>query len=131
MPFLGKSGTDRICALRSMRVVCVTSGGAGDEVAPGLPGRDREIVMRAARVLVVDDHARDAGATRPRSDGPLDVGHGGLLAFDQRFDAAVRDVAHPAGGPLALRRLLHEPAEADALYAAANEKAPCYTHRYI
>jgi hypothetical protein len=54
----------------------------------------------------------------------LDARDRGGVPLDQRLDPAVVQVAHPAGDAFALRRLLDEPAEPDALDASTDQEAP-------
>ena len=70
--------------------------------------------------------ARPAGALPQRA---LDARHRLVVAFDQRFDAPVGQVAHPAGHAFAVGGVLGEIAEADTLHAAADEISPGHTHR--
>ena len=70
---------------------------------------------------MVDIHMFDASAGRAMSDRMLEPRDRIRLAFRQRLDAAVRQIADPAVQAFALRHRLGEKSEADALDAAAHE----------
>jgi hypothetical protein len=82
----------------------------------------------AADFLIVHVHLLDARASRSRSDCPLDIRHGFGLALDDRLNTAIRQVPDPPHRAFATRRVLREPAEADALDAPADDKSPRNLH---
>ena len=70
---------------------------------------------------MVDIHVLDASAGRAMTDRVLEPRDRIRLAFRQRLDAAVRQIADPAVQSFALRHRLGEKPEANALDAAAHE----------
>ena len=70
---------------------------------------------------VVDVHTLDASAGRAMTDRVLESIDCVRLAFRQRLDAAVRQIADPAVQSFALRHRLGKKSEADALDPAAHE----------
>src|SRR5262245_40225094 len=70
---------------------------------------------------MVDIHLLDAGAGRAMADRVLEPRDRVRVAFGQRLDAAVRQIADPAVQSFALRHRLREKSEADALDAAVHE----------
>jgi hypothetical protein len=70
---------------------------------------------------VLDVHALDAGAGWAMADRVLEPIDRVRLAFRQRFDTAVGQVADPAVQSFALRHRVGEKSESDALDAAAHE----------
>jgi len=70
---------------------------------------------------MVDIHVFDTSARRAVTDRMLESRDRVRLAFGQRLDAAIRQIADPAVQSFALRHRLGEKTEADALDAAAHE----------
>ena len=70
----------------------------------------------------------DARAGRAVPQFALEPLDGVGIAFRRHFDAAVRDVPHPAVDAFAHGRCLGEVPEADALHAPANRVPSCDEH---
>ena len=83
----------------------------------------------AARFLIVDRDIVHARATWSGTQCALDTRHRLGLAFDQRFDAAVRQIPYPSCDAFAAGGILGEPAEPDTLDPAADDESPCDAHR--
>src|SRR5688572_2463679 len=107
MPVFGKSGTWRMCCLRSM---------TPRRCVPGLS--DIELHVLPAWFLGIDLDLVDACGRRPLPERALDARDRFGLALHVRFDPAVGTVPHPACHAFARRGLLREPPEPDALNAS-------------
>src|SRR5262245_39543616 len=116
MPALGKSGTCRMCCLRSMR--CLSS--------PSSINRER--FVRRTGFFGVDEHRVDPRAPQPSAKGSFDTGNGFHLAFDERLDAAIGKIPHPPGHAFTKRSVTCEIAEPDTLHATPNEKPTSHAH---
>src|SRR5688572_12512314 len=127
MPALGKSGTLRMCCLRSIQPSREETTTYRTGSAPHLPF-DREAPV-TARFLVVHRYLVHAGAARAGAERTLDARDGVGLSFDQCFDAAVRQIPHPSCNAFAAGGVLGEPAESDTLNPAADDESPCDAHR--
>src|SRR5687768_4482341 len=106
MPAFGKSGTCRMCCLRSIGCASALNGEG----------------TIAADFLIVDVDFFHARAARSVPDRPLNVRDRFGVTLYQRLDAAVRQVPHPPHGPLAAGGVLGEPAEAHTLNASADDE---------
>src|SRR5687767_13423940 len=108
-----------MCCFRSISVVFT-------ELALRRPDRLRHNLERRGttlRLFVITPEGGDARAARAHAQRPFDAGDRLGLAFDKRFDAAVRQVSHPAGHAFAVGDVLGEPAESDALDPPADSKS--------
>src|SRR4051812_40393599 len=105
MPGFGKSGTLR------MRVFSTSMSSSLSNL------ESREAPRRRLFLGVERGHARLRGAAAERD---LDALDGVALPFQQHFDPAVVQVAHPAVHAFTPRGVVREPAEADALHPAAD-----------
>src|SRR5687768_11227081 len=117
MPGLGKSGTWRMCALRSKPLL-----------SPGLLLDVEPMVRARGRLGVVDGHRGDARPAGTLPQRALHACHRFVVAFHHRLDAPVGQVAYPPRDALAVGDVLREIAEPDALHAAADKVSPSHTH---
>src|SRR3954464_15582034 len=118
MPAFGKSGTLRMCCLRSM--VAVSSG--------AVLSLNREVAVCAAELLGHRVDGLDTGAWRTLAQQPFDTSDRFLVSLRQRFDTSIRQIAYPPGDPLAHGDILREPAKAHTLDPSADDEPPCNTH---
>jgi hypothetical protein len=72
-----------------------------------------------------------ACSTRSAADSTLETIHALGVPFDDDLDAAVGQVPHEAGEPFDARLFKREPAEADALHAAADQEPARDHHRKL
>src|SRR6266699_3394938 len=86
-----------------------------------------ETVMSAGDI-VMNVEAIDARAAGTLPNHPLEARHRFRVALGGDFDAAVRQIAHPALDAFARGRVLGEEPEADGLDAPADEKPPRDAH---
>src|SRR5215510_8456089 len=116
MPAFGKSGTCRMCCLRSMRSLS----------SP--PSINRERLVGRAGFFGIDEHRIDPRTSRTRAKGSLDTGDRFHLALHERFDAPVGQVPHPPGYAFSEGDVTREIAEPDTLHATANQKPTSHAH---
>src|SRR5688572_16920041 len=105
-----------MCSLRSIKVVTLS-----------LP-LDSKAAIRAARFF---SYGVDRLHPRPRRavvQCPVDTRHRLIVAFDQRFDTSIGQVANPSGDAFPHRRVLGKPAEAHTLNASADHEPPRDAH---
>jgi hypothetical protein len=82
----------------------------------------------AGNVFVYRGDAFDACAGRTGVKRGFDASDGIRLAFDERLDASVEQIRHPAGDPFARRRVVYEPAKTHALHTSADDKSARHLH---
>jgi hypothetical protein len=70
----------------------------------------------------------DAGVRGAAPHRSLEAIDGVCLSFSHDFDAAVREIAHPAVDAFTMRRVMGEPAEAHTLHTTADHEAPRNLH---
>src|SRR5262245_3734748 len=116
MPALGKSGTCRMCCLRSMRSLSSPSS------------IDCERLVGRAGFFGIDEHRIDSRSSRTHAKGSLDTGDRFHLALHERFDPPIGQVPHPPGYTFTECGVTREIAEPDTLHATANQKPPSHAH---
>jgi hypothetical protein len=67
-------------------------------------------------------------AWRAAAECALNARDGLFLALDERFHSAVEQIHHPPRYAFTHRGVAHEPAEANALHTAADDKPARDTH---
>src|SRR6185436_17061642 len=87
-----------------------------------------EAGIAAGRESIFDLDVVDARARRPVAQRALEALDRFGVAFSQRFDAAVREIAHPAVHAFALGGLESKVPEPDGLDAPSDQKSPRDAH---
>jgi hypothetical protein len=78
---------------------------------------------------LLDVERFDDGMRRPSPQRKLDALDRFLVAFNQRFDAPIREIFRVAVNPFGGRARSSEHPEADALHTSANENPPGDDHK--
>jgi hypothetical protein len=85
-------------------------------------------VIAAARLLGAHKYVFDTGASRAKTNGPLDSHHRVCVSLGEHFDPAVREIPDPPVDAFPGRSISSEPSKADTLDATADEHATCDDH---
>src|SRR5215510_7524181 len=113
MPAFGKSGTCLMCCFRSMRAL----------ESHAIDGERR---VGSGWFFRIHEHLADARPGRSGSQRTLDAGHRLDVAFNQRFDTTVGQIANPSCHALPKGNVACEEAEADTLHATTHQKPPSH-----